>query len=322
MLVLIKGKGMKKLHHIVSSVLFSIYFLTPFTGYAASYALPNPNQSVIGDVKQAEITPNDTTTIIGQRYDVGYNALQNANPQQDFNRPIDKKATIQIVNAHLLPEMPRDGIIVNLPEMRMYYFPKRSNVVYTFPIGIGKIGKTIPITLTEVTRKKENPSWIAPPDIREFDLQTQGLVVPQVLPPGPDNPLGPYAIYMKLPTFLMHSTIFPESIGKRASFGCIRMYQPDVKSLFDSVDKGVPVAIIDEPVKLGWQEDSLYLEAHPPLEETNNPSANLPGMVKHIVDVTSNKPVLIDWQLLSYLAKENDGIPHQIGVKLTPSTAK
>src|SRR6185503_4423744 len=97
------------------------------------------------------------------------------------------------------------------------------------PIGIGKIGKTIPLAEAMITRKAKDPKWIPTDDIRQFNL-SQGVVLPQVMPPGPENPLGSYAIYMSIPTYLIHSTIFPESVGKRASFGCIRMYQSDVET--------------------------------------------------------------------------------------------
>src|SRR5437016_5501341 len=107
----------------------------------------------------------------------------------------------------------------------------------------------------------ENPTWVPTDDIRQFNL-AQGIILPQVMPPGPDNPLGPYAIYMSVPTFLIHSTIFPESIGKRASFGCIRMYESDIQDFFPSVIKDLPVAIINSPIKVAWQNNHMYMEAH------------------------------------------------------------
>ena len=215
---------------------------------------------------------------------------------------------------HLLPNQPRQGIIVNLPEMRMYYFPTGSNQVFTYPIGIGKMGKMIPIINTAITRKAKDPAWIPPDDIREFNME-QGVVLPRVMPPGPDNPLGPYAIYMRVPTYLFHSTIFPESIGKRASFGCIRMYESDIKDFFPSVSGGIPVAIINSPVKVGWQNDRLFIEAHVPLEENGDAfDTSLPGIVHIINTQAKNHPALIDWQMVSYVNKERDGMPHEVGM--------
>jgi L,D-transpeptidase ErfK/SrfK len=202
----------------------------------------------------------------------------------------------------------------------MYYYPAGTNQVLTYPIGIGKIGKTIPITMTSITRKTKDPVWIPPEDIREFNLQ-QGVVLPAVMPPGPDNPLGPYAIYMRVPTYLIHSTIFPESIGKRASFGCIRMYESDIQEFFPTVRGGIPVAITNSPVKVGWQKEHFYIEAYKPLEEHGDAFDNsLAGIVHSISTATNNQPVLIDWQALAFISQERDGVPHDIGIKLPASS--
>jgi L,D-transpeptidase ErfK/SrfK len=199
----------------------------------------------------------------------------------------------------------------------MYYFLSENNQVLTYPIGIGKIGKNIPIKKTSVTRKTKDPIWIPPEDIREFNLKTNGIVLPQIMQPGPDNPLGHYAIYIKIPTYLIHSTIFPESIGKRASFGCIRMFESDIKQFFPVVESGIPVVIINSPVKIDWQDDRLYMEAHVPLEEHHAEfDASLPGIVT-MISHTSNQSTLIDWQAVSFIAEERDGTPHDIGMKIT-----
>ncbi len=292
-------------------------YLVSSHAMAAVFSLPQSQEALIGQVSHAAVQANTPMMQVGEKYDVGFNALQNANPQFNLAKPLATQSNMQIPEAHLLPNMPRQGIIVNLPEMRMYYFLPSSNVVYTFPVGIGKIGNTIPIVTTEITRKKQNPNWIAPPDIREFDLKTQGIVVPPVVGPGPNNPLGPYAIYMKLPTYLIHSTIFPESIGKRASFGCIRMYQFDVQTVFQTVQRGMPVVILNSPVKVGWHSDHLYMEAHPPLQEhSSDVDSTLPGIVHAITQATTGKPVLVDWQQVTYLAAARDGVPHDVAFSI------
>src|SRR3990167_2054206 len=219
-----------------------------------------------------------------------------------------------IPTQHLLPNTPRKGIVINLPEMRMYYYA--DNEVLTYPIGIGKPGKTIPLAAAKVTYKKTNPYWYPPQDIREFNL-AQGVILPRVLPPGPDNPLGTYAIYMTVPTYLIHSTIFPESVGRRASFGCIRMYETDIEAFYPTISRGIPIEILNNPVKVGWQNKALYVEAHAPLEENKTDyDASLPGMVHKIVEHSGNKPVLVDWQEVSFIAAAKDGIPHEIGTVL------
>lgn len=284
--------------------------------FAAAYIMPPANESLIGQLQYSAAGSDDNVVSIQKRFDVGYNAIEHANPHIDPSKTFPAGATVVVPTQHLLPDQPRKGIVINLPEMRMYYYPTDKDEVLTYPIGIGKIGKTIPITKTAITRKVENPIWIPPSDIREFNLK-QGIVLPSVMPAGPDNPLGPYAIYMRVPTYLIHSTIFPESIGKRASFGCIRMYESDIKDFFPSVKGGMSVAIINSPVKVGWQDERLYIEAHDPLQEHDHEyETSLPGMVHIVSNASKDHPTLVNWQLISYLTEERDGMPHEVGMRI------
>lgn len=296
----------------LGATLLSTILLASTHAIAATYTVPPANQAIIG---QVQYSSGDSVVKVSERYDVGYNAIQSANPQIDPRKAL--RSTLKIPTQHLLPNQPREGIVVNLPEMRMYYFIPGTGRVATYPIGIGKIGKTIPIAQATITKKAKDPSWVPTPDIREFNL-AQGIVLPQVMPAGPDNPLGPYAIYMSVPTYLIHSTIFPESIGKRASFGCIRMYETDIKDFFPSITPGIPVVIINSPIKVAWQNNHLYMEAHQPLEEHNGAyDATLPGAVSQINSLTKNQDTLVDWQALAFIEKERDGLPHEVGVKLS-----
>ena len=303
---------MKKLGNIFLSSLLLVSTQT----MALTYLIPATNQALIGELQYGSAQPNDTVVTMAERYDVGFNEMENANPHLNMVQGFGTGTVLKIPSQHLLPEQGRKGIVVNLPEMRMYYYPEGTNEVRTYPIGIGKIGKTIPIAKTTITRKTMNPTWIPTPSIREFNLE-QGVILPRIMPPGPDNPLGKYGIYMGIPTYLIHSTIFPESIGRRASFGCVRMYESDIKEFFPAMKKGIPVIIINASVKTGWQNDRLYMEAYKPLEEhVAEPDASLPGMVHMIIDQTKDQKTLIDWQLVSYINKERDGMPHEIGMKM------
>lgn len=296
----------------------AITLLAAFTQlvFAQNYPIPPTGHNLIGQVQSIYASDSDTPTTLAQRYNLGLNAIIAANPgttEQSISN-----GYIKIPTEFLLPPLPHRGIIVNLPEMRMYYYPENSNDVMSFPIGIGKIGKTIPIENTVITRKIVNPVWIPPKDIREFN-RAQGIELPERMPAGPDNPLGPYAIYLRIPTYLIHSTIFPESIGRRASFGCIRMNESDIKEFFPLVKAGTPVAIINEPEKIGWDGDQLYLEAHPPLEEHSiSYQANLDKIVNEIENSLPKKGItLVDWQLATYIIEQPDGIPHEIGVRVS-----
>lgn len=284
---------------------------------AANYPLPSDQEAIIGQVQYGALSSGQTLTSLTQQYDVGYNQITQVNPSINFVKPINGGTPLKIPTQHLLPNQPRKGIVVNLPEMRLYYYQPEIGQVATYPIGIGKIGKTIPIKKAVVTRKAKNPVWIPTEDIRQFNL-AQGVVLPQVMPPGPENPLGPYAVYMNIPTYLIHSTIFPESIGKRASFGCIRMYKSDIETFFPSVEAGIPITIINSPIKVAWQQNQLYMEAHAPLDEHNEAfDSTLPGTVSQIEHLAKNNDVLVDWQAVAFIEKERDGLPHDIGVRIT-----
>lgn len=300
----------------IGLVLSGISLFAATGTFASTYRLPASNESLIGHPVVTQTQSGASVVTVAKRYDLGFNAIESANPQLDMAKPFPSKAPLQLPTEHLLPNLPRKGIVINLPEMRMYYYPEGTDKVITYPIGIGKIGKTIPITQTAVTKKTVDPVWVPTPSIREFNLK-QGIILPQMMPPGPDNPLGHYAIYMTVPTYLMHSTIFPESIGKRASFGCIRMYENDIESFFPTVTKGIPVAIINSPTKVGWQKDHLYMETHRILEEHgNNPDVTIAGMVHLVSETAKNEPILIDWQQIAYIASVRDGVPHDVGIKM------
>lgn len=297
-------------------MLSGICLLVATGTFASSYRLPPSSEALIGQNQQTRVGSGETVVTIAKQYDLGYNALESANPQLDMTKPFPYHTSIDLPLEHLLPNLPRKGIVINLPEMRMYYYVEGTDKVITYPIGIGKIGKTIPITETKITKKAVDPVWVPTPAIREFNLK-QGVILPQVMPAGPDNPLGHYAIYMTVPTYLMHSTIFPDSVGKRASFGCIRMYEFDIENFFPSIKKGIPVAIINSPTKTGWQNNHLYMETHRILEEHGDaPDVRLPGMVHLVTEATQDQPVLVDWQEIAYIASVRDGMPHEIGIKL------
>lgn len=286
------------------------------TAFAKTFNLPTTDESLIGRI-QYTTDAGVSTSALAHHFNLGQNTVISANPGAVENGLLPKAVATTVPTQFLLPPMRREGIIINLPEMRMYYFPKNSNTVMTFPIGIGKIGKTTPIRDTAIARKMVNPSWTPPEDIREFNRQ-QGIELPKTMGPGPDNPLGPYAIYLKIPTYLIHSTIFPESIGRRASFGCIRMHEDDIKEFFPVVQAGTPVVIVDMPIKVAWNNNQLYVETHPQLEEKGSSDTSINTMVNAVEQRIPNNDhvVLVNWPMLAYLSEQPDGIPHEVGVKV------
>lgn len=303
-----KSFSLRKLKLILMSLSLGIFAPTVF---ATNYNLPSGDSNIIGEIQYVYTDGSQTLGNVAKQYDVGFNQMSDAN--NGLTR-ITSGTRLQVPGAHILPPLPRKGIVINLSEMRMYYYPPGSDVVKTYPIGIGKVGKTIPLAQTRIVRKVVNPVWIPPQDIREFN-QKQGIELPAMMPAGPDNPLGPYAIYLGVPTYLIHSTIFPESVGRRASFGCIRMHEDDIKDFFPIVTPGTSVAIIDQPTKVGWFNNQLYIEAHSPLEESQQ-TANHNNVVTLVADaIPKDSATLIDWQMVEYLSKERDGVPHEIGFR-------
>jgi L,D-transpeptidase ErfK/SrfK len=297
-------------------ILASIILIAPFqVALAANFSIPAAGNSLIGSIQYTSASPRDTPTLLAQRYNVGLNAIIAANPGTTETAIFS--SYVKVATEFLLPPLPHKGIVINLPEMRLYYYPAGSSNLMTFPIGIGKVGKTIPIQNTTIVRKVVNPVWIPPADIRQYN-EERGIDLPYMISAGPDNPLGPYAIYLRIPTYLIHSTIFPESIGRRASFGCIRMNEGDIKEFFPLITPGTPVAIINMPNKVGWDDNYLYLEAHPPLEEHRQAhQASLEGVVNAIQSILPHREVtLVNWQLASYILEQPDGVPHEIGVKV------
>lgn len=300
---------------IKSGMALAILSLASANAFSATFDVPPANKSLIGKIEYRNTGSDDSITKLQERYDLGFNAIERANPQINPAKPLSY-GEVKLPTQHLLPNEVREGIIVNLPEMRMYYFIPGTSKVATYPIGIGRIGKTIPLATATITKKVKDPMWVPTEDIRAFNI-TQGVILPQIMPPGPDNPLGPYAIYTSIPTYLIHSTIFPESIGKRASFGCIRMFESDIQDFFPSIEPGLPFIITNSPVKVGWQDNRLLMEAHTPLEEhTAAYDATLKGTASLINQVARDLDTLVDWQAVAFIEKERDGIPHEIGTRL------
>jgi L,D-transpeptidase ErfK/SrfK len=172
--------------------LLALVLATSSPLFAETFAVPANGDTIIGESNYTTSGHGDTLSTIAHRYDLGVNAIQAANPDLPMNAYLPDGTRVAVPASRILPPMGRTGIVINLPEMRMYFYPS-FGVVKSYPIGIGRVGKTIPLAHTRVIRKAENPSWIPPDDIRAFNIK-QGVTLPQVMPAGPDNPLGPYAI--------------------------------------------------------------------------------------------------------------------------------
>lgn len=280
---------------------------------ALELPLPPPGEDVVGQIQVVTAKYEDTFADIGEANDLGYLEMVAANPGVDPWLP-GAGTEIILPTRFILPPGPREGIVINLAEYRMYYYPKGESVVHTYPLGIGREGWGSPITLTKVTAKTANPAWYPPASIRA-EHAAEGDPLPAVVPPGPDNPLGPFKFSLSLPGYLIHGSNKKFGIGMRVSHGCFRMLNQNVLELAKMAPVGTPVRIINEPYKFGVSGGKIYLEAHQPLDDRGDPS----HVDKHTAvintllqrqDIAANQPM--DWEIVREVVAAEDGLPIEV----------
>lgn len=314
-----KDKMIKRYLGILFIVSLLGAMITP-TALAAVYTLPTNGDSVVGSDDTAAVKMGDTATTFAQRNDIGYYQLLEANPYLD---PLHISSVSRLLVPHqtILPDAPREGIVVNLAELRMYYYPPDSNTVVIFPVGIGRIGDQWQTPVGELTiiEKTKDPEWRVPEAVAA-DMVKRGKPLPEVIPAGPDNPLGAYRMRLSNITYLIHGTNHPYVVGRRTSAGCIDMYPDDVEQLFNMVPVDTKVTIVDQPFKAGWLNGKLYFEAHRPLREDRfyytghydslwNAALN---------NATAKRTALVDWNEIITLAEKEAGVAEVVGEVATP----
>ncbi len=272
------------------------------------------DRDYIGQPETHRAVYEDTFVKIARNNGLGYVEMRSANPLIDPWIP-GEGTKIILPKRHLLPNAPRDGIIINLPEMRLYFFPKNGDPV-SYPIGIGRDGLATPEGTTKIVRKKDGPTWRPTQRMREEKPE-----LPASVPPGPKNPLGTHALYLGWPQYLIHGTNKPYGIGRRVSSGCIRLYPENITKLFDMVPSGTPVHVVDQPVKAGWVGEEFYIEVHPIKEETDFLEDNMPlettrlneKEVAYILEKAGPIAEKLDWDVIRKAASERSGYPVMIG---------
>jgi L,D-transpeptidase ErfK/SrfK len=307
---------------------------------AEIYELPPDGDDVVGAVTTVTARQEDTLVDIARRHGVGYEDVVRANPGVNVWLP-GEGAQIVLPTRYVLPDVPRRGLVLNLAEYRMYYFPEPGSgepaTVMTFPISIGRMDWETPVGVTHIVSKVRNPTWFPPASVRD-EHAADGRPLPRAVPPGPANPLGAYALRLALPGYLIHGTNKPAGVGMRVSHGCIRMFPEDIEYLFEHITVNTPVRIINESVKMGWQGDRLVLEAHPVLAvmPPPDPAADIEDSAKaeieqaeladeHVVKspltsvteqfvaVTGTRAGQLDWSLVETIVDRSDGIPAAVG---------
>lgn len=236
---------------------------------ANHFVIEAPGQSVIGVPQIVLATSNDTLSDIARTYGLGYDEIISANPDVDRWLPGDQTPVL-LPTQYVLPDVPREGIVLNIASKRLFYFPRvpdgQPQVVKTFPIGIGRVGWETPLGATSVIAKAVNPAWYVPLSVRREHAE-MGDPLPSVIPPGPDNPLGTRVLKLELPGYLIHGTNQPYGVGMRVSHGCVRLYPENIEFLYELVEIGETVRIINEPFLLGDLQGEAYFEGHQPLED-------------------------------------------------------
>ena len=297
-----------KIRHLLAlvSLVFSVAI------QAATYPLPAYGDDLVGNDFSVRIKSGDTLVALGKKYGVGLHEILEANPKAKPTR-LKIGQQINIPTRYILPpKQYRKGIVINIAELRLYNFTKKGYVM-TYPVGLGKIDWRTPTSKTYLYKKVVDPDWHVPKSIREYTLEKNGKVLPKVVKAGPDNPLGPRALYLGLSGYLIHGNNSPNSIGKLVSSGCIRMHNEDVIELYDTVEKGIPVHIIHHANKAGWENGQLYLESHRPvfLDEEYSKLNNMPAEVA-IQNAMGKSGAEIDWVKASRIGYYQSGIPQPV----------
>ena len=306
----------------MKKLLIIIVFYIPYSNiiFAQTYSYSDDND-VIGNIAIHTIQEGDNFLQLAQTFLVGFNELVDANPDVDPWIP-EQGAQIIIPTQYVLPNVERKGVIINLAELRMYHFhnsESNSKHVSTYPISVGKGGQwETPLTFTRITSKTKKPNWYPPESIRK-EHEENNDPLPKIVPPGPDNPLGDYKLGLALSGYLIHGTNVPEGIGMRVTHGCIRLHPTGIEKLFNDVQVNTPVTIVNQPYKVGWRDQLLYVETHSEIEEQQQAaSRNLTEFVQLVVTKSKEREqenYQILWEKGYMEARAKRGVPFLMSTK-------
>jgi L,D-transpeptidase ErfK/SrfK len=277
--------------------------------------------TAVGAMQSYVTRDADTLAAVARHYDLGYTQLVAPNRHVDPWLPGVKK--IVVPSFYLLPDAPREGIVINLAEERLYYYPPGGQSVITFPVGIATIGQTTPLGATHIVSKQAHPTWVPPPSIL-----AERPDLPKSVPPGPDNPLGEFALFLGWPNYLIHGTNKPNSVGRLVSHGCMHLYPEDIAALYHMVPIGTPVTVLDEPIKVQWVGDTLYVEVHlsikqvATLDDGDKPKSDLPVELSTRVQAAAGDlSISVDWPSVRRAGLARDGVPVAVLTRQPPPAA-
>jgi L,D-transpeptidase ErfK/SrfK len=318
---------MKTLISLVASILLSALL---DTAHATAYLMPEDSNDRVITQYATDDTPlirseqDETLLDVAHRFLLGQTEIVRLNPNVD-RWLVKKDVMVRLPNKRILPDTPHDGITLNLPEFRMYYYPRDQEqgspqLVMSYAHGVGRQDWKTPLGKTSVVRKVKDPSWRPPESIRK-EHAADGDILPTVVPPGPHNPLGAYALNLAIRGYLIHGTDINKifGIGMQVTHGCIRMYPEDIEELYNSVKVGTPVYIVKQPIKVGWLNNILYIEAHPDLEGEEMSQDRRFAIALALIKKANNQEMPeFDQLALNQALEKLDGDPVAIYERLPP----
>ncbi|HEY0768212.1 MAG TPA: L,D-transpeptidase family protein [Steroidobacteraceae bacterium] len=291
--------------------------------WGSVYPLPADGSSVVGTDTSLQTVYEDTLPDLAHRYSLGYYEIIRANPAVDVWLP-GAGTNLVLPGRRILPAGPHEGLVVNLPEHRLYYYPKSHGrekpVVITYPVSIGKMDWRTPLGETRVIAKIRHPAWYPPESIRKEHAEN-GDPLPKVVGPGPDNPLGDFALRLAAGKgeYMIHGTNNPTAVGMAVTHGCIRMYPEDVAGLFALVPIGTKVRLVNEPVKVAWVDGQLLLEAHPPVDaEGQSIEPDVQLLSQTLERALGANSAAIHWELARTTLQAASGMPTLVGLAADP----
>jgi L,D-transpeptidase ErfK/SrfK len=301
------------------SLLFATLLSTAAS--ATTYELGEGTPLIFGELTHYTTTYEDTFTDIARRYSLGWEEVIRVNPGIDPWVPGAGKDLV-IPTQRILPSGPHEGIVINLPEHRLYYFPKPKKkgdkpIVITYAVSIGKMDWHTPLGETRIVSKQKNPNWYPPDSVRKEHAE-RGEPLPAVVKSGPDNPLGAFAMRLAITpgAYLIHGTNNPLAVGMAVTHGCMRMYPEDIEALFPLVPVGTKVRIVNEPVKVAFVNGELLLEVHPPVDAEGQTIAPDLQMFSGLLDqALGSTTTAVHWDLARDTMQAANGLPTVVGLQ-------
>jgi L,D-transpeptidase ErfK/SrfK len=285
--------------------------------HAATFDLPANGNTIVGHIRVLTDTGKNTLLDIGRHYDLGYEEIVAANPGVSVWVPYQHHKIVAPTE-FILPTKPWVGIVINVPQYRLYYFPKPKNgqtpQVITFPLSIFRPGWPTPLGSTRIIAKHRDPSWFVPKSIQEEHRKNGESQFPSYFPPGPDNPMGMLAMETGFPAIFIHGTNQPWGVGMRTSHGCFHLYPEDAAQLFQALAVGTPVRIINEPYVVGLRDGRLYMAAFKPLADYPTTLSPLTRAVAAVTRMLPGKPAdawrpAVDWEQVRLVAEAQGPVP-------------